>query len=607
MATEKTDVVIVGVGAAGGILAAELGKAGMKVIGLERGPRLTTQDFDPHDELRYFQRQDLRPNIKRQPVTWRPNANTRANPLPLQNYGNQAGGGTVHYGAVSWRLHEDDFRARSHTIARYGASAIPEHSSLADWPLSYADLEPYYERAEYELGVSGKAGNLQGQKIDGGNVFEAPRRRDYPLPPLRLDQGAILFEAATRKLGYHPFSTPRAILSEPYHDRPACTYCGFCQAFGCHVGAKSSILITKLPEADASGNFKLITGAMCHRVNSDNSGRVTGVRYYGPDGSDNTIEAELVILSTFIYDNTRLLLLSKTDKFANGLANSSGQVGKHLTAHMMPNVYATFDDRHVNNYMGPSAQKHTIDDFNADNFDHGAAARHAALGRGLSRLSGEVLYAAGGDGRADRESPLRRPDDRPRSRREGCVGLARAAPDLRLATAERARARRVHDEEDGGDRAHHGSGAGVARAVGPRRAGRSPRGRNAHGKRSEDLRGQSLRAELGCPQPVHHRELHIPEHERVQSDAHHPGACLYERRRDREPLQEGAGIAAVAPAGGWRPVLPGNMNASPAMSWTRVFLLPTSIPALPCPTSAGILLAVRDKNRCLEFVRGSIR
>src|SRR5262245_16109867 len=164
MATEKTDVVIVGVGAAGGILAAELGKAGMKVIGLERGPRLTTQDFDPHDELRYFQRQDLRPNIKRQPITWRPNANAPANPIPVQNYGNQAGGGTVHYGAVSWRLHEDDFRARSHTIARYGASAIPEHSSLADWPLSYADLEPYYDRAEYELGVSGKARQPTGEK-----------------------------------------------------------------------------------------------------------------------------------------------------------------------------------------------------------------------------------------------------------------------------------------------------------------------------------------------------------------------------------------------------------------------------------------------------------
>ena len=133
MATEKTDVVIVGVGAAGGILAAELGKAGMKVIGLERGPRLTTQDFDPHDELRYFQRQDLRPNIKRQPVTWRPNANARATPLPLQNYGNQAGGGTVHYGAVSWRFHEDDFRARSHTIARYGAHTVTVAPDGFDW------------------------------------------------------------------------------------------------------------------------------------------------------------------------------------------------------------------------------------------------------------------------------------------------------------------------------------------------------------------------------------------------------------------------------------------------------------------------------------------
>src|ERR1700719_2985776 len=108
MATEKTDVVIVGVGAAGGILAAELGKAGMKVIGLERGPRLTTADFTPHDELRYFQRQDLRPSVARPPVTWRTDAHARATPLPILNYGNQAGGGSVHYGAISWRFHEDD-------------------------------------------------------------------------------------------------------------------------------------------------------------------------------------------------------------------------------------------------------------------------------------------------------------------------------------------------------------------------------------------------------------------------------------------------------------------------------------------------------------------
>jgi gluconate 2-dehydrogenase alpha chain len=398
MATEKTDVVIVGVGAAGGILAAELGKAGMKVIGLERGPRLETKDFSPQDELRYFQRQDLRPHPKRQPVTWRPNANARATPIPTQSYGNQAGGGTVHYGAVSWRLHEDDFRARSQTIERYGASAIPEDSSLVDWPLSYADLEPYYDRAEYELGVSGKAGNLQGRKVDGGNVFEAPRRRDYPLPPLLADQSGVNFDAGARNLGYHPFSTPRAILSQPYNGRPACSYCGFCQAFGCHIGAKSSILVTKLPEADATGNFKLITGAMCYRVNSDNSGRATGVSYYGSDGSsDNTIEAELVILSPFIYDNTRLLLLSKTDKFPNGLAHSSSHLGKHLMTHFRPTVFFTFDDRHINIYMGPSAQKHSIDDFNADNFDHAGLGfiRGAQISVSTVGLEGGPIGASG--------------------------------------------------------------------------------------------------------------------------------------------------------------------------------------------------------------------
>ena len=114
-------------------------------------PASCDQGLRPQDELRYFQRQDLRPHPKRQPITWRPNANGRANPIPTQSYGNQAGGGTVHYGAVSWRFHEDDFRVRSQTIERYGVSAIPADSSVTDWPLSYAELEPYYDRAEYEL------------------------------------------------------------------------------------------------------------------------------------------------------------------------------------------------------------------------------------------------------------------------------------------------------------------------------------------------------------------------------------------------------------------------------------------------------------------------
>jgi gluconate 2-dehydrogenase alpha chain len=390
MATEKTDVVIVGVGGAGGILAAELGKAGMKVIGLERGPKLQTADFTPQDELRFFERMDLRPDPKRMPVTWRPNEKARAHPLGQLNYGNQAGGGTVHYGALSWRMHEGDFRPRAETVERYGAKAIPEDSSLSDWPVTYADLERYYDQAEYELGVAGKAGNLQGRKIDGGNIHEAPRQREFPLPPLLTDQSSGLFAAAATKLGHHPFSSPHAIASVPYKGRPGCTYCGFCQAFGCHVGAKGSILVTKLPEAEATGNFKLVTGAMCYRVLSDNSGKVTGVSYYGPDGSDNTVEAEIVILSTFIYDNTRLLLLSKSEKFPTGLANSSGQLGKGVMAHMMGNVFVGFDDRHLNAYMAPSAQKFSIDDFNADNFDHKDLKfiRGAQISMGTANLEG---------------------------------------------------------------------------------------------------------------------------------------------------------------------------------------------------------------------------
>jgi gluconate 2-dehydrogenase alpha chain len=370
VATRKTDVVIIGVGAAGAILAAELAKAGAHVIGVERGPRLTNEDFAGRDELRYFQRLDLRPDPITQPITWRPNGAARAVPMKSVDYGNQAGGGTVHYGALSWRMHEGDFKPRSTTIARYGEKAIPEDAGLIDWPVDWAEIEPCYDRAEYDLGISGKAGNVKGQKLAGGNPFEGSRSREYPLPPLQKAQADELFETATGKLGYHPFPSPRAILSRDYKGRIACSNCGFCQAFGCPFGSKSSTLVNKLPEADATGRFSLITNAMVYRVNTDSSGKATGVSYYGPDGSENTIEADVVILTTYIYDNVRLLMLSKTERYPDGLANSSGLLGRGYMAHISARIFAAYDKRHVNVFMGPSNQKHSIDDFNADNFDH---------------------------------------------------------------------------------------------------------------------------------------------------------------------------------------------------------------------------------------------
>ncbi len=444
MATEKTDVVIVGVGAAGGILAAELSKSGMKVIGLERGPRLKTADFTPHDELRYFQRQDLRPSPKRQPITWRPDANTRAIPLPILNYGNQAGGGTVHYGALSWRFHEDDFRVRSRTIERYGASAIPQDSSVVDWPLSYADLEPFYDRAEYELGVSGKAGNLQGNKIDGGNVFEAPRHREYPLPALLPDQSGVLFEQGAKKLGYHPFSSPRAITSQPYHDRPGCSYCGFCQSFGCHIGAKSSILVTKLPEADATGNFKLLTSVMCYRVNSDNSGRVTGVsllrpRRLGQHHRSRAGDSRSVYLrqhaAAAALQNEQIperpgqfqrpsrqahhgahhaarfcgVRRSLRERL-HGAERAEAQPGRFQRRQFRSQQTGIHSRRaDFGGRRGPRGRPHR----HGDGYE--SAAGNSALGCGVSRFSGEVFHALCGGCGADRESSLRRSDHRPRS------------------------------------------------------------------------------------------------------------------------------------------------------------------------------------------------
>ena len=564
MATEKTDVVIVGVGAAGGILAAELGKAGMKVIGLERGPRLKTEDFEPHDELRYFERQDLRPSIE-----------ARSRHLAAERQcARQSDAGrstTATRPAVARCITGRCRGACTRTTSAYApkrSSAMARrrsrrNSSLVDWPVSYAELEPFYDKAEYELGVSGKAGNLQGKKIEGGNVFEAPRKREYPLPPLIVDQSGLLFEAGAKKLGLHPFSSPRAIISQPYNDRPGCTYCGFCQAFGCHVGAKSSILVTKLPEADATGNFKLITGAMCYRVNSDNSGKVTGVSYYGPDRSDNTIEADLVIVAPFIYDNTRLMLLSKTDKFPNGLANSSGHLGKHIMAHMMASVFVTFDDRYVNNFMGPSAQKHTIDDFNADNFDHSGLGfiRGAQLSIGTPNLEGGPIaastippppgtprwgaayrdffaraYARHGAMVAQTENlpyPDQTIDLDPNVRDAWGLPAPRVTYDWRRPN-ERARVEFVQKKLEEIGRAMGGPQVWPAPVSPAGAPGAHHEGGTRMGSDPKDLGRQQIRPDLGSPQPVPDRQFDLPNHgDRLQSNADDPGARLHVGRCDR--------------------------------------------------------------------------
>src|SRR5438132_1941977 len=217
---KPVDAVVVGVGLSGTILAKELAEAGLSVVGLERGRwRDTDPDFGmphAHDELRYAQRHELMQNLSRETLTFRNNANETA--LPMRQLGSflpgeGVGGAGVHWNGVTWRWLPWDHEPLKHTLARYGRGAIPPDMQLQDWGVSYDELEPYYDKFEYLCGVSGKAGNLRGQKIDGGNVFEGPRQREYPNPPMLQTHAGAVFEEAAKSLGYHPFPGPSANMS----------------------------------------------------------------------------------------------------------------------------------------------------------------------------------------------------------------------------------------------------------------------------------------------------------------------------------------------------------------------------------------------------------
>ena len=224
------------------------------------------------------------------------------------------------------------FPSALRAIKRYGASSIPTGSTLEDWPLTYDDLEPYYDIVEHEVGVSGKAGNIQGKIDPRGNVFEGPRRREYPMPPLRGTDFTELMTTAAKKLGWNPFRGPAAINSQPYHGRPGCAYHGYCDRGGCHVSAKNSTAVTTIPEALKTKNLTIFDKAQVTRILSDDNGKVTGVQYLR-DGKEYFQPAKVVLLASYTYENTRLLLLSKSKAYPNGLSNNHGQVGKHYFGH----------------------------------------------------------------------------------------------------------------------------------------------------------------------------------------------------------------------------------------------------------------------------------
>jgi choline dehydrogenase-like flavoprotein len=312
--TDEVDFVIVGSGAAGGVMARELSQNGFSVVVLEQGPWLTERDFSHDDFFEQAHPEKSLTNLrKNQPGTYREKDGDEAKVGGWNNYGRVVGGGSTHFTANYWRFPEIEFEQAT----RFG---VPDDSTIADWPICYADLERYYTKVEWEVGVSGLA----------GNPFEPPRSKPFPLPPMPIKSEGVLLERGAKKLGLHPWAAPMAILSRPYRGRSGCVACGICIGRACEVRAKSSTLVTMVPEAVATGRCEIRPLSYVRQVNTNDRGRVTGVTYFDQNKRDVTQRAKAVILSANGCETPKLLLVSATSLFPNGLANSSGQVGRNI-------------------------------------------------------------------------------------------------------------------------------------------------------------------------------------------------------------------------------------------------------------------------------------
>lgn len=354
------DCIIVGAGASGTIVAALLAEAGKRVLLVERGTledyrsaghrdHLRNQRFSPHGH-------NVGPDILGNPRVLVDEAGTEHVLAPHQyGYHNNAavvGGGTFVYGGMAWRFLPDDFRMAS----RYG---VPAGSSLVDWPISYQDLAPFYDRAEWKIGVSG----------DGrGPVQSGPRSRDYPMPPAARGPAAATLRSGADALGINTFSPPLLINTVPRDGRDRCIQCGSCVGFPCPSNGKNGTQNTMLPRALATGACELVTRAMVESVDTDASGKVTGISYLREDEhgaiTRHSATARMVVVSAAAIETARLLLASKSVMHPEGLGNTNGQVGLNLQGHYYPTAFGLFEDD-VYDERGPGVTIGTCD------FNHG--------------------------------------------------------------------------------------------------------------------------------------------------------------------------------------------------------------------------------------------
>jgi gluconate 2-dehydrogenase alpha chain len=387
------DVVIVGLGWTGSIAAYELADAGLDVVALERGPwRDTATDYAPNfaqDELRYRIRHELFLRPDQTTFTFRNKISDTA--LPIRTWGafmppNGVGGGGVHWNGETWRFLPSDFVLRSHLTQRYGARFLPTDMTIQDWGVTYEELEPHYDRFEYLCGTSGTAGNLKGAIQPGGNPFEGPRSRPYPNPAQQQPFSHALFAKAAQELGYRPFPQPSGNMSKAYRNPLGvrlgpCTYCGFCEWFGCANYSKSSPQTTILPVLVRKPNFQARDNCEVTRINTDSTGKhATGVTFVDTRGEEWEQPAELVILSAYTIFNVQLLLLSGIGAPYDPVANR-GVIGRNFTHQTISDVTSFFDkSRFVfNPFIASGSIGMCIDEFNGDNFDHGP---HGFVGGG---------------------------------------------------------------------------------------------------------------------------------------------------------------------------------------------------------------------------------
>ncbi|MEJ8544256.1 GMC family oxidoreductase [Brevibacillus borstelensis] len=364
----KVDVVIVGVGWGGGIIASELTKQGMTVVGLERGKERKTEDyFMVHDELRYALRYELMQDLSKETITFR--SNTRIRALPMRSYGSflmgtGLGGAGVHWNGQTFRFFPYDFEIRTKTIERYGEKKIPEGMTIQDWGITYEEMEPYYDRFEKTAGISGEENPLAGK-----------RSSPYPTPPMKQTPAMKLFAEAAKKLNLHPYMMPSANLSQQYTNpdgvsRAACQYCGYCERFGCEYGAKADPVVTVIPIAKKTGKFEIRTHSYVRRI-LHTGYKATGVLYTDvTTGEEFEQPADIVVLTSYVFNNARLLLLSKLGRPYDP-ATGKGVIGKNYSYQVIRGgATGFFEDKEFNLYAGAGALGMTLDDYNGDNFDH---------------------------------------------------------------------------------------------------------------------------------------------------------------------------------------------------------------------------------------------